>query len=98
MGDTDIVVSETVILAESDHADLIRSVNCVRNDNLTKSGKRDRRKKSGVWSLFTKVDRDFALCNLCDIKFSYRTSTSNLKKHLHNRHAVVPPASAPVCI
>lgn len=51
-----------------------------------------KRKRSNVWNFFESVDNEsrLAKCNLCKLKFSYKTSTSNLKKHIKNKHAIVP--------
>lgn len=45
-----------------------------------------RRKTSELWNFFKQIDSNFATCNACNMKFSFRTSTSNLKKHLQSKH------------
>lgn len=46
-------------------------------------------KTSPLWRFFVPLDETYAQCNLCKLKFSYKTSTSNLKKHLQNKHPTV---------
>lgn len=48
-----------------------------------------RRKTSEVWNFFTPIDTTTAVCDMCKSKLSYKTSTSNLKKHIKNRHPTV---------
>eukprot|EP00102_Acyrthosiphon_pisum_P013340 XP_008182878.1 PREDICTED: uncharacterized protein LOC103309376 [Acyrthosiphon pisum] len=44
------------------------------------------KRTSNIWQHFTKIDSNFATCDLCKKKLSYKTSVTNLKKHLHNAH------------
>ncbi|KAK9871392.1 hypothetical protein WA026_011645 [Henosepilachna vigintioctopunctata] len=44
------------------------------------------RRKSLLWALFEPIDDHRAKCLDCKQKFSYRTSTSNLAKHLRRKH------------
>nr|CAI5865858.1 unnamed protein product [Callosobruchus analis] len=46
------------------------------------------RKRSSLWKYFEILDDllSKARCRLCDHELSYRTSTSNLKKHLLSKH------------
>lgn len=44
------------------------------------------KRTSNIWQYFTKIDSNFATCDLCKKKLSYKTSVTNLKKHLHNAH------------
>ncbi|XP_067639740.1 E3 SUMO-protein ligase ZBED1-like [Eurosta solidaginis] len=46
-------------------------------------------KTSFLWQFFEKVDHSFATCNICKTKISYKTSTSNLKRHMIRRHPTV---------
>ncbi|KAF2902321.1 hypothetical protein ILUMI_03859 [Ignelater luminosus] len=46
-----------------------------------------RRKTSGVWQVFEPIDNEFATCNICAKKLSYKTSISNLKKHMQCKHS-----------
>lgn len=48
-----------------------------------------KKKTSVLWTFFEPVDEYYAICNMCKSKFSYKTSTSNLKKHIQNRHPTV---------
>ena len=50
-----------------------------------------KRKRSDLWNFFEPVDEksSFASCNICKAKLSFKTSTSNLKKHMINRHPTV---------
>lgn len=50
---------------------------------------KSRAKTSKLWKYFEPVDDHFATCNMCKQKFSYRTSTSNLKKHILNKHPTI---------
>lgn len=50
---------------------------------------RKRRKTSELWNFFKPIDSVFATCNLCKMKLSFKTSTSNLKKHLQSKHPTV---------
>lgn len=45
-----------------------------------------KRKRSLMWEFFQPSFEDKASCNLCKLNFSYKTSTTNLKKHLERRH------------
>ncbi|XP_030370753.1 uncharacterized protein LOC115621291 [Scaptodrosophila lebanonensis] len=45
-----------------------------------------KRKTSEIWSLFRPVDDTFAVCSICKAKLSYRTTTTNLSKHLQRMH------------
>ncbi|RZF36547.1 hypothetical protein LSTR_LSTR010658 [Laodelphax striatellus] len=50
-----------------------------------------RSRKSSIWNYFTISDREkgVAMCNLCEKQFSFKTTTSNLKKHLtRSNHAL----------
>lgn len=47
---------------------------------------RKRKNTSEMWNFFKPVEAKFAICNMCDTKLSYKTSTSNLKKHLNTKH------------
>lgn len=49
----------------------------------------DKKKTSIVWNFFTKKDRDEAVCNICQNKFAYKSSSSNLKKHLERKHPTI---------
>nr|CAD7610390.1 unnamed protein product [Timema genevievae] len=44
------------------------------------------RKRSEIWNLFTPMDQEFANCNMCKQRLSYKTSVSNLKKHMQRKH------------
>nr|XP_022910336.1 zinc finger BED domain-containing protein 1-like [Onthophagus taurus] len=48
-----------------------------------------RRKISEIWLFYDQVDEFFAKCNLCKRVFSYKTSITNLKKHLECKHPTV---------
>jgi len=48
------------------------------------SGKRT----SSIWQSFTVVDSNFATCDICKRKLSYKTSLTNLKRHLTNAHLI----------
>lgn len=44
---------------------------------------------STVWSYFAKLDNTYAKCNICHNNYSYKTTLTNLKKHLSGPHGVV---------
>lgn len=48
-------------------------------------------KSSKLWNYFVKSDdHDFmAICQFCGKLFSYKTTTSNLKSHLKQKHPLV---------
>lgn len=46
------------------------------------------RRTSNIWKHFSKVDSSIAKCDICKKKYSYKTSMSNLKKHLNNAHLI----------
>ncbi|XP_063044700.1 zinc finger BED domain-containing protein [Engraulis encrasicolus] len=45
------------------------------------------RERSLVWSFFKKADDRMATCSLCQNQIQYFSSTSNLHRHLKNKHA-----------
>ncbi|KAH8306123.1 hypothetical protein KR018_002158 [Drosophila ironensis] len=45
-----------------------------------------KRKTSEIWCFFQAVDDTFALCNICQAKLSYKTTTTNLSKHMNRMH------------
>lgn len=47
------------------------------------------RKKSELWQFFTPENNDVASCDFCKKKNSFKTSVSNLKKHLIRVHPTV---------
>lgn len=49
----------------------------------------DRKKTSHIWNFFTPQDDTKAKCNLCKQIISYKTSTSNLKRHFERKHPLV---------
>ncbi|KOB74120.1 Uncharacterized protein OBRU01_02555 [Operophtera brumata] len=55
-----------------------------------------RSRTSEIWSQFTveSEHNKIAVCNLCKQKCSFKTTVSNLKKHIHNKHVGVTPASS----
>lgn len=44
------------------------------------------RRSSDIWKHFTKIDSNNAKCDICKKSYSYKTSVTNLKKHLHHSH------------
>nr|CAD7428408.1 unnamed protein product [Timema monikensis] len=53
-----------------------------------------KRKSSKMWNFFTPMDQVFAKCNICKQRLSYKTSVSNLKKHMKRKHpGVALPSS-----
>ncbi|GBP36441.1 Protein dumpy-20 [Eumeta japonica] len=43
--------------------------------------------RSPMWRYFTKLDDKFANCELCSKRLSFKSTVSNLVKHLSRRHA-----------
>lgn len=50
------------------------------------SKKMPKQKSSFLWQYFHPSSTDKACCNLCKQNFSYKTTTTNLKKHIERRH------------
>ncbi|XP_049772570.1 uncharacterized protein LOC126159811 [Schistocerca cancellata] len=48
-----------------------------------------RSRTSELWSYFEILDREFTKCTLCGKKLSYKSTTTNLKKHLQKSHLIV---------
>jgi len=46
------------------------------------------RRNSSVWSYFTIVDNVYAKCDICKKDKSYKSSLTNLKKHLSSCHMI----------
>ncbi|CAH1104553.1 unnamed protein product [Psylliodes chrysocephalus] len=57
-------------------------------DDKNEEEKTSRRKPSQIWKYFTKknVGEYVAYCNICKKELGYRSTTSNLKKHLDRKH------------
>lgn len=49
----------------------------------------NRSKTSSVWRFFEVQDATVAICSICKCKLSYKSSISNLKKHLQRKHPMV---------
>lgn len=49
-----------------------------------------RRLTSSIWQNFSVVDEDrkVSSCDLCGMQMSYRTTVSNMRKHLMRRHQI----------
>ncbi|XP_067630600.1 uncharacterized protein [Eurosta solidaginis] len=41
---------------------------------------------SVLWQFFTRLDRFYAKCNMCKKTISYKTTTTNLKRHMMRKH------------
>ncbi|XP_046665779.1 uncharacterized protein LOC124357779 isoform X1 [Homalodisca vitripennis] len=50
--------------------------------------RKERQKYSAIWSKFTITDSDrsIASCNVCGHKLSFKTTVSNLRKHIERKH------------
>lgn len=48
-----------------------------------------KRKSSPIWDFFTPTSDEIAKCDLCKQCFSYKTSVSNLKRHMQRKHPTV---------
>ncbi|CAH1957048.1 unnamed protein product [Acanthoscelides obtectus] len=48
-----------------------------------------KKKTSEIWKFFDRIDEGHAICTMCKSKLSYKTSSSNLKKHLQKKHPTV---------
>lgn len=50
-----------------------------------------RRTRSVIWTFFTvdKKSPEMAICSICKNTFSFKTSTSNLKRHMTAKHPTV---------
>ncbi|XP_014287375.2 E3 SUMO-protein ligase ZBED1 isoform X1 [Halyomorpha halys] len=51
--------------------------------------KKGKHKYSPIWNLFEVIDRDCAKCLICAKRFSYRSTTSNLRKHIDRKHSTL---------
>lgn len=56
--------------------------------------KKGKQKYSPIWNLFEVIDRDCATCLICAKRFSYRSTTSNLRKHLERKHGTLQVVQA----
>ncbi|KAL3269836.1 hypothetical protein HHI36_008894 [Cryptolaemus montrouzieri] len=45
-----------------------------------------RKKRSSLWNVFNDCGEGRASCKICEQKLSYKSSTTNLKKHLDRKH------------
>jgi hypothetical protein len=51
---------------------------------------RNRLLTSGIWNFFTPLENSqYATCNICKQKLSYRTTTTNLRRHMMSSHPTV---------
>lgn len=48
-----------------------------------------KRKTSFIWALFTIKNEKEANCNICKLGFKYGSSTTNLKRHIQNKHPTI---------
>lgn len=55
----------------------------------------NRKKTSFLWKFFSQEKDSKAVCNLCKQVMSYKTSTTNLKKHLERKHPLVQLSNEP---
>jgi len=46
------------------------------------------RRFSAVWQYMTAFDSTYAVCDVCKKKLSYKTSLTNLKKHITGVHGI----------
>ncbi|CAH0717193.1 unnamed protein product, partial [Brenthis ino] len=47
------------------------------------------KKTSVVWDHFTDIGGSRGVCNICKVQMSYKSSVSNLKKHLQRKHPTI---------
>lgn len=50
-----------------------------------------KKKRSKLWNFFEAYDEKsrIAKCNICKVQLSYKTCTSNLRKHMRSKHPTV---------
>lgn len=48
-----------------------------------------KRKSSKIWNFFTPIDHVSAKCDICKNVVSYKTSKTNLKRHMDRKHPTV---------
>ncbi|CAH1114850.1 unnamed protein product [Psylliodes chrysocephalus] len=48
-----------------------------------------KRKNSYLWNFYSELYNTFAKCNICAVELSYRTSTTNLRRHMQSKHPTV---------
>lgn len=54
------------------------------------SNKAKRQKTSDIWNFFTPSEIEYyATCNMCNKNLSFKTTNSNLKKHIKSNHPLV---------
>lgn len=46
-------------------------------------------KTSPIWEFFTEINEGFAVCNICKTKLSFKSSISNLKRHVGSKHPTI---------
>ncbi|XP_063931861.1 E3 SUMO-protein ligase ZBED1-like [Zophobas morio] len=46
-------------------------------------------KRSEIWNFFTQVDQQIAKCDICKQHLSFKSSISNLKKHVERKHPAI---------
>ncbi|CAG9854981.1 unnamed protein product [Phyllotreta striolata] len=86
-----------LVKPEQEHSEVLIGLNIKTNssddetnDNKSIEKKSTKRPRSQIWNYFTKKKSVYtASCNICKKDLGYRTSTSNLKKHLNRRHPEV---------
>ncbi|KAH8419070.1 hypothetical protein KR222_003420 [Zaprionus bogoriensis] len=54
-----------------------------------------KKRTSEIWFFFRAVDDTFALCNICKAKLSYKTTTTNLSKHMNRMHPNANSTASP---
>ncbi|KAF8771555.1 protein abrupt-like [Argiope bruennichi] len=64
------------------------------SDTQNKSVQKNR-KRSPIWQHFTAITSTYAACNICQGKLSYRTTVTNLTKHLLKKHRQFDPKNPP---
>ena len=53
-----------------------------------------RKKRSEIWLHFTAKGNNKAICDHCRHELSFKTTTSNLKKHFETKHSALGPLTA----
>ncbi|KAJ8705816.1 hypothetical protein PYW08_012862 [Mythimna loreyi] len=69
---------------DSDEEYVVNAADIMSDDDDTSF--RQRRFKSSLWKFFTPTSNKFAVCLLCKKLFNYRSTITNLRRHLRRKH------------
>ncbi|CAL1298263.1 unnamed protein product [Larinioides sclopetarius] len=64
-------------------------------DSQSKSSFLQRKRRAIVWKYYTVLNDNYAVCKICRNKLSYKTTISNLTKHIMKKHRQFDPKHPP---